>query len=144
MAILKPICGFAFMLEQIAGAGQIRTREVLIQAVRDKALQMTVEGNARALKDMQIVAYSTTNASWSAEALHFEDIPSVQPLHSTRMDTAVVRKRVVTTWRQRGRTNHGGMLDSSDLKQLVGESVSLSFELPHGGVLYSFGFETLH
>ena len=130
--------------EQVARGGEIRTHEVSIQSGRDGALQLTVDGDKLALEGLRVVACSTAVATCSAEALRFEHIAMAKPATSSLEvglgSTNIVRKRVVH-WKQHRGNNHSVI--SSELKQLVGESVSLRFVLPHGGVLSSFGFESL-
>ena len=127
--------------KQVAQGGEIRTHEVLIENGHNEALQLTVDGDELAMEGLGVMAYSVADAACSVEALRFEHIATTQPPKSTgTVGTKLLRKRVVH-WRQLGGVNHGVV--SSDLKQLIGESVTLSFTLPHGGVLYSFAFDSL-
>ena len=90
-------------------------------------------GDALALDGLQIVARSTANATCIAEAFHFEDRKTVQASKD------IVWTRVITHWRKR----EGNQIladQFADLRQIVGESTTLTFALPNGGVLYSFGF----
>lgn len=117
---------------KVEGAGEIRTREVLVEN-GPEVLRLTVDGDALALDGVQIVARSTANATCIAEAFHFEDRKTVQASKD------IVWTRVITHWRKR----EGDQIladQFADLRQIVGESTTLTFTLPNGGVLYSFGF----
>ena len=117
---------------KVDGAGEIRTREVLVE-YRPEAFRLTIDVDALALDGLQIVARSTANATCIAEAFHFEDRKTVQA------SKEIVWTRVVTHWRKR----EGNQIRAdqfADLRQIVGGSTTLTFTLPNGGVLFSFGF----